>query len=183
MLDKIEEISLITRCVAFDDRRAFARLVDAYSPGLHGFLYNLTQGDASLTDDLAQEAFLKAYTQLRQFQGLSRFGTWLYRIAVNEFVTYKRKRREERITDGSLALPDESRAYYDSFDAAHDVSKAMRMLSDIERTLVLLFYYEDKSLKDISKITDLPQGTVKSYLHRAKKKMGEFLKNDESCNI
>lgn len=164
--------------MAFDDRRAFARLVDAYSPGLHGFLYNLTEGDASLTDDLAQESFLKAYTQLRQFQGISRFGTWLYRIAFNEFVSHKRKRREERIPEESLALPDEGNPYYKKFDDAHDVAMAIRQLSDIERTLVLLFYYEDKSLKDISKITDMPQGTVKSYLHRAKKKMAEFLNND-----
>lgn len=69
MLSKLEEISLITKCVAVDDRRAFGRLVDEYSPGLRRFVFNLTMGDASLTDDIAQETFIKAYEALKSFRG------------------------------------------------------------------------------------------------------------------
>ena len=77
MLSKWDELRLIARCVAGDDRHAFERLVDEYNDGLRRFLLNLTLGDACLTDDLAQETFLKVYLSLRSFQGLARFKTWL----------------------------------------------------------------------------------------------------------
>lgn len=175
MIDKIEELKLIAKCVAFDDRHAFASLVDAYAPGLHSLLFNLTAGNAALTDDLAQETFLKAYTQLRQFRGMARFGTWLHRIAYNEFVSHCRKQREERMPEGYDAAADTASSFYSRFDVSHDVAEAMKSLSETERSLVILFYFDDQSIKDISKITSLPEGTVKSYLHRAKKKMAKFL--------
>ena len=95
MLSKWDELRLIARCVAGDDRHAFERLVDEYNDGLRRFLLNLTLGDACLTDDLAQETFLKVYLSLRSFQGLARFKTWLYRIAYNEYYSYMRKMKEE----------------------------------------------------------------------------------------
>lgn len=85
MLNKWEELRLIARCVAGDDRQAFGQLVEEYNDGLRRFLLNLTLGDASLTDDLAQETFIKVYLSLRSYQGIARFRTWLYRIAYNEF--------------------------------------------------------------------------------------------------
>ena len=85
MLSKVEELKLISQIVLSDDRRAFARLVDAYQPILHNFFLNLTGGNEALCDDLAQETFIKAYTNIRQFRGLSHFKTWLFRIAYNNF--------------------------------------------------------------------------------------------------
>lgn len=175
MIDKIEELKLIAKCVAFDDRHAFARLVDAHAPGLHSLLFNLTRGNAALTDDLAQETFLKAYTQLRHFRGMARFGTWLHRIAYNEFVSHCRRQREECLPEGYDIASEYSSQFYARFDVRHDVTEAMKTLSETERTLVILFYFDDQSIKDISKMTSLPEGTVKSYLHRAKKKMAKFL--------
>ena len=61
MLTRLQEISLIARCVAADDRHAFGELVEAYSDNLRRFLLSLTKGDVSLVDDLAQETFIKAY--------------------------------------------------------------------------------------------------------------------------
>lgn len=176
MLSKIEEMALVARCIAADDRRAFARLVEAYSPGLHTFLYRLTLGDGALTDDLAQESFLKAYTGLRSFKGVARFRTWLYRIAINEFVSYKRRRSEERPEDSGYREPADTPM--EMADTRHDISVAMQALNDTERTLILLFYYQDQPIKEICKITGMPEGTVKSYLSRAKAKMAKLLKND-----
>lgn len=176
MLSKIEEITLITRCVAVDDRRAFQRLIEEYSPGLRRFIFNLTMGDAALTDDIAQDTFIKAYTQLRQFKGMSRFKTWLYRIAYNEYVTIMRTRHEERLIDGyqpSSDLTDTSRERLT--DMRHDIEVGMRALTQTERTLMLLFYLEDRPIKEITHITSLPEGTVKSYLSRAKAKMAKAI--------
>ena len=104
MLSKWEELALIAKCATTDSRSAFERLVVEYSPELRRYLMNLTLGDASLTDDLAQDTFLKAYMSIRSFQGLSRFKTWLFRIAINEYYAYVRKRREQRM-DGMAETP------------------------------------------------------------------------------
>lgn len=174
MLSKIEELSLIARCVAADDRHAFGRLVDEYSPHLRRFLFNLTGGDAMLTDDLAQETFIKAYTSLRSFKGLARFKTWLYRIACNEYTALMRNTHpSEDISDypniGSLT-EDVSLT-----DMRHDISVGLSALNPTERTLILLFYLEDRPIKEIVKITGLPEGTVKVYLSRAKVKMAKAM--------
>lgn len=173
MLTKLEEISLIAKCVAADDRRAFGRLVDEYQESLRRFIFNLTGGDSALTDDIAQETFLKAYTSIRSFKGLARFKTWLYKIAYREFLTTRKEREatlEEAagISDGNLTPEGETQT-------KHDVKVALGALSEIERTLVLLFYMEDQPIKKIATITELPEGTVKVYLSRARTKMAKAL--------
>ncbi len=176
MLSKIEEIKLIARCVTFDDHRAFARLVEEYSPGLRRFVYNLTLGDAALTDDITQETFIKAYTQLRSFQGLARFGTWLYTIACRVHQDYLRKHSRE-IIDSELCQHNESVSTpLDSVDCKHDIDIALSGLSNDERTAVLLFYLEDRPIKEISRITGKPEGTIKAHLSRAKVKMAKNMK-------
>ncbi len=82
-------MKLLALCMATDNRDAFSRLVVAFQDGLRRFLFNLTDGDAALTDDLSQETFIKAWLAIRSFHGMSGFKTWLYRIAVNEFVSYR----------------------------------------------------------------------------------------------
>lgn len=180
MLGRLEEISLIARCVAADDRRAFGRLVEEYQDGLRRFVFNLTGGDAALTDDLAQETFIKAYTSIRSFKGLSRFKTWLYTIAYREYVSYVRTRREQAgDIDEARSLADDSQCAGSGFESGHDVAVALRALNEVERSLVLLFYMEDQPIKKIATITGLPEGTVKVYLARARTKMANYLKKDD----
>ena len=77
VLSKIEELKLIARCTLGDDRRAFGTLVEGYQPQVRRFFLNLTLGDEALSDDLAQETFLKAYLNVRSFRGVAKFSTWL----------------------------------------------------------------------------------------------------------
>ena len=99
MLSKIEEIALVARCVASDDRRAFARIVNEYAPAVRNFLFRLTGGDAALTDDLSQDTFVKAWSGLKSFRAAARLRTWLFSIAYNEFVSFTRRQREERMPE------------------------------------------------------------------------------------
>lgn len=172
MLSKWEEIALIAKCATTDNRRAFERLVVEYTPELKRFLMNLTLGNTSLTDDLAQETFLKAYISIRSFQGFSRFKTWLFRIAINEYNIYLRKNREF-IQEGVCELQKESVVPWASVDAGIDVQRCLAQLNETERSVVLLFYMNDLPIKDIAKSTGLPEGTVKSHLSRAKSKMAQ----------
>ncbi|MBD5192443.1 MAG: RNA polymerase sigma factor [Bacteroidales bacterium] len=175
MLSKIEELSLIARCIATDNRDAFGQLVVEYEGGLRRFLYNLTGGDASLTDDLAQETFLKAYLSIRSFKGISRFKTWLYRIAYNEFVTYRRKYAPEVAVEEIYAGDEPAHTPVSSNDISMDLQTALSQLPDTERTIVLLFYMEDLPIKKVSQITGCPEGTVKSYLNRARTRLSHLL--------
>ena len=175
MLSKVEELKLISRCVLADDRRAFGELVEAYQPRLRRFFMNLTLGDEYLSDDLAQETFIKAYIELRSFRGMSRFGTWLFRIGYNEFYSYKRS--EHATTDLDHA-PERASSPVDSSEISMDVKVAMALLSEIERTVVTLFYIDDMPVKQIATITGLNQSTLRSHLHRAKEKMAKTLKQE-----
>ncbi|WP_300302180.1 RNA polymerase sigma factor [uncultured Muribaculum sp.] len=171
MLTKWEELRLVARCVSGDDRRAFEKLVVEYQQPLRRFLLNLTMGNASLTDDLAQDTFLKAYLGLRSWQGIARFKTWLFRIAINEYYAWLRRNRELLSDDSIQPSADERVDTAGEAEASLDVERCLKVLSPNERAAVLLFYLEDKPLKEISRIMDMPEGTIKSHLSRAKVKM------------
>jgi RNA polymerase sigma-70 factor (ECF subfamily) len=177
MLSKIDELKLLARCAIGDDRNAFGTLVEAYQNEIRRFFLNLTFGDACLSDDLAQETFIKAYTSIRSFKGLSKFSTWLYRIAYNEFYSYSRKRHEERLLEGTQEDTDEPLgSYEESSNSSIDINTALMALNATERTIVTLYYLQDIPVKKITEITDLPEGTIKSHLSRARTKMAQVLK-------
>ena len=175
MLSRVEELKLISRCVLADDRHAFGMLVEAYQPRLRRFFLNLTMGDEYLSDDLAQETFVKAYIELRSFRGLARFSTWLFRIAYNEFYSYKRR---EHATSNLEGIVEPAESTSDATDASLDVKAAMAMLNEQERTVVTLFYIDDLPIKQIAAITGMNQNPLRSHLHRAKEKMAKTLKTE-----
>ena len=112
-MSKNEDILLIAKCLLNDDRRAYTRLVDKYHPQIKRFFLNQTLGDAMLSDDLAQETFIKAYTSLRSFKGLSSFSTWIFRIAYNVFYDFMRSRKcseeySSDVLDQDYELPSET---------------------------------------------------------------------------
>ena len=186
VLSKVEELKLIARCTLGDDRRAFGTLVEAYQPEVRRFFLNLTLGDEALSDDLAQETFIKAYLNVRSFRGLARFSTWLYRIAYNEFCTWQRKTQHEAsamfnddVTDDDDyfdADGSHSCSTADSVEARIDVWQCMKLLSEAERTVITLFYIQDYPLKKIVEITGMPEGTVKSYISRGKAKLARVMR-------
>ena len=90
----LADIALVSQVLIFGNRRAFDTLVRKYQGEVRRFLLTLTAGDEQLTDDLAQETFIKAYTALESYKNRASFGTWLYRIAYNVFYDYIRSRKE-----------------------------------------------------------------------------------------
>ena len=176
MLSKLDEIRLLSQCALADNRDAFGRLVEAYQPRVRRFLLNLTSGDEMLTDDLAQETFIKAYVGIRSFKGMSSFGTWLYRIAYNEFYNHIRKHHEEHVED-ITRMGEVSTADSDAIDASMTVQEALMRLGDNERVAITLFYIEDQPLKQVAKIMQMPEGSVKSLIHRGKGKMRQIIDN------
>ena len=85
----MNDLSLVAQVAVFRNKRAFDQLVRKYQSPVRQFFLNLTLGDRQLSDDLAQETFIKAYTHIASFRGLSSFSTWLYRIGYRVFYDYK----------------------------------------------------------------------------------------------
>jgi RNA polymerase sigma-70 factor (ECF subfamily) len=156
------------------DRQAFERFVIAQQESLRRFLLGLC-GNRETADDLAQEAFIKAYQHLSSFRGNAKMTTWLFSIARNCFYDYAKKTRkfaQQSLDDNISGLPCEP---YNYNEKDEELYLALDTLNGVEREAVLLFYMEDKSLKEIAAITGVPVNTVKSHLRRAKQQLKQFI--------
>lgn len=174
MSNKAEDILLASQAAMLNDKEAFNRLVQKYQSSIRRFFLNLTVGDTALSDDLAQETFIKVYLNLRSFQGISSFSTWLFRIAYNTF--YDSKRAQKYYEDLDVTDFDKKNSISNEYSPEkNDIFVALKLLKKEEQTAVLLFYMEDKTQKEIAKIMDIPLGTVKTYLMKGKEKMTKFL--------
>ncbi|MGN0201852.1 MAG: RNA polymerase sigma factor [Candidatus Cryptobacteroides sp.] len=137
---------------------------------LRRFLLSLCEGDSFTADDIAQDACLKAYLAFGTFRGESRFSTWLFRIAYNSWCKRKYDSRAERL-EGSGAENKADSSSADNRFRFQALYQAIAGLNPKEKAAILLFYMEDKSIKEISSILDLPAGTVKSLLSRGRAKL------------
>jgi len=176
-MSQLNDIALVAQVVVLGNKRAFDTLVKKYQSPVRRFFLHQTLGDAELSDDLAQETFIKAYTNLASFKNLSNFSTWLFRIAYNIFYDYIRNRKE---TSG---LEDwEVDATYQTeqrrIGEEMDIYRGLSILKEAERTCITLRYMEDLSVDKIADITGMPSGTVKSHLSRGKEKLANFLKQN-----
>jgi RNA polymerase sigma-70 factor (ECF subfamily) len=164
---------LIARVMLLDDRRAFATLVELHQPAVQRFFLHQTMGNEMLTDDLAQETFIKLYYSFRQYKGLSSLSTYLYRIAYNVFQDHLRR---NRLTDTTDAIPESVTS--SNSDTKIDINRALQQLTPTERAAITLYYIDDRKVEDVASILQLPTGTVKSHLSRGRNKLAQFLKTN-----
>ena len=164
------DANLIARIVLDDDRHAFAELVRRHQSPVRRFLRRMTGGDTALADDLAQETFLAAYRQIATYRGEGRFLSWLYQIAFNVFRAEKRKRRDAA---QPAALHEEAApATLDHAVLRHDLTQAMTKLDEVERAALALCFGTELSHEEAADVLDCRLGTLKTYIARAKEKLG-----------
>ena len=159
------------------DRHAFARLVRAHQSRVRLQLRRLTQGDAALADDLAQETFVQAWLHLNDFRGDARLATWLHRIALTRFLQHVR-RPQLPVEWSEAAAGDDRGPVHDSRPVeglARDVERALQALSEIQRLAVVHCFHLDLSHAEAAQVLGLPLGTLKSHLDRAKTRLRELL--------
>lgn len=157
-------------------RERFIDLVRVEQESLRRFLLALCGGDASLADDIAQDALVRAYVASGSFLGLSKFSTWLFRIAYNCYVDHHRKPKLETVssdTKQALSIPatDET----DSGFRHQRLYQALESLPEKVKASIILHYFEDRSIKEISSILQMPQGTVKYYLSTGRNHLKSIL--------
>lgn len=170
------DLSLVSQVAEFHDRTAFDRLVVKYQSPIRRFFLHQTLGDEQLSNDLAQDTFIKAYVNIGKFRGQAAFSTWLYRIACNVLYDYHRRLRPTDDIDSSDAVRNNS--YNSNANMKIDVYDALRRLGDKERTCVTLQLIDGYPIDKISEITGMAAGTVKSHLFRGKEKLTAFLRNN-----
>jgi RNA polymerase sigma-70 factor (ECF subfamily) len=179
---ELNDIALVTQVAVFNNKEAFDQLVRKYQSPVRRFFLNQTLGDEPLSDDLAQETFIKAYVNITKFRGLSSFSTWLFRIAYNVHYDYRRKQSVELATaiDGEQAgrAVANSQFYTINSSLKMDLYKALSLLKDEERTCITLQLIDGQPIDKISDITGIPQNTVKSHLKRGKDKLASYLKEN-----
>lgn len=126
-------------------------------------------------EEMAQESFIKAYKSLHTFKGSAKFSTWLYRITYNRCISEVRKRKMHFTSTDDVQIKDEAdEMNLDGIPAenrAQCIKAAMEKLPPEEYTLILLYYFEEQNIDEISKVTKLSESNVKVKLFRARKKL------------
>ena len=136
-------------------------------------------------EELTQDVFIKAFQQLSSFKAESSFSTWIYRIATNTALSAIRKRKNEviRLDDSVFANLSDTQVDEaledDSEEQLQRLQRAMEQLEADERALITLYYMEEKPLAEVAFIMRLTEANVKVKLHRIRKKLYIFIKNQE----
>lgn len=158
------------------DRHAFGELVLRYRLRVVNLVYRMC-GDAEVAQDMAQEAFIRAWSKLPDYSPRSAFGNWLYRIATNATLDLLRRDRETVDVD-ALPLPAPGKsleAGLEQKDRAEIVKQAVLSLPPASRSVLVLREYESLSYREISETLEIPIGTVMSRLNYARERLSQML--------
>lgn len=140
----------------------------------------LTHDDA---DDLVQETFVKAWINIERFQGRSKISTWLYRIAINETLTFLGKRQNNTLSldspEGAIADQLESDSYFCGDRADALFQEAVAHLPEKQRLVFNLKYYDEMKYEEISEVLNTSVGALKASYHIAVKKIETYLKKKD----
>jgi RNA polymerase sigma-70 factor (ECF subfamily) len=163
-------------------RKAFGQVVDYYSEKLYWQIRKmvLSHDDAN---DLLQNTFIKAWMNIELFRGEAKLSTWLYKIAVNESITFFNKQRQQN--NISLDSQDvfwadklETDEYFDGDAAQLKLQKAILTLPEKQRAVFNLRYFEEMPYEEMSRVIGTSVGALKASFHHATKKIEEFLNHD-----
>ncbi len=183
-MHKANDLILIRRFQR-GDASAFEEIIFRYQDKIYNFCRHML-GNASDAEDAAQDVFLKAYQNLNKFKPEASLYTWLYRIAVNTCIDYKRKplleslfksskEGDEFVVDHPADSPSPERLY-ESKQIGNAIQLALGRLSEKLRTVIVLKEIEGFSYEEIAEVLDVSIGTVKSRISRAREELKELLK-------
>ncbi len=158
-------------------RSAFTKIIDHYSKPLYWQIRRMVI-DHDATNDLLQETFLKAWTNIDCFRGDAKLSTWLYRIAINETLTYiaKEKSKNQVSVSGDSFLVEniEADKYFDGDELKVKLQKAVNSLPEKQRLVFNMRYFDEMRYEDMSEILGTSIGALKASYHHALKKVEQF---------
>lgn len=185
---RVEDSNLIQQALA-GNNQGYKKLMHKYHDAIFNFIFKMVH-DRQQVEDLTQEAFIKAFASLKNFNDEYAFSTWLYKIATNNSIDFIRKRKlqmysidkpiESKDSDYTFELPD------DSYEADKEIisgqktkllNEAIAKLPEKYRKVIRLRHVEERSYEEIAEILHLPIGTVKAHIFRAREVLYRSLRD------
>ncbi|MDF2521710.1 MAG: polymerase, sigma subunit, SigW [Clostridia bacterium] len=168
----------------------YSILIDRYSGKIFSTAYSYTH-DHEEARDLVQEILIKVYNNLAKFKADSKFSTWLYRVAVNSCIDWNRKSNSRIL---KVAFSSEDNDVFDTIMDESDgpeqallnnehkelIRSVVKQMPEIYKTVLILYYFEDLKIQEISNVLDCPKKTVETRLYRAKGILKAQLKQELS---
>ncbi|RMH21497.1 MAG: sigma-70 family RNA polymerase sigma factor [Gemmatimonadetes bacterium] len=172
---------------------AFAEILRRYERPVFSLVYRMVR-DRTLAEDLAQEAFIRAFNAIATYNPRYKFSSWIFKIANNHTIDYLRKRKLDTVSihgsphASTLQEEEQTRLVVESRDETPEqfvenrelggqIEEAISRLRPEYRTAILLRHVEGYAYDEIAEIMDLPLGTVKTYLHRARGELKQHLQH------
>ena len=177
-MDPASERALVARCRAGDDD-AFRELVDLYKDLVFALIARTVQ-DRARAEDLAQDVFLRIHRGLPYFRGEARLSTWIYRIVANVCVQdHSRARTDVSLDDERTTVrPSSADRQFRDLELRDRLEKAIARLPANYRLLVAAHYLEGVQYEDLAEAMQLPLGTLKTQLYRAKQQLRRLLETE-----
>jgi len=164
---------------------AFSFIIDRHKDRMFNLAFRIC-GNREEAEEVAQDAFLKAFRSLKSFRKKSTFSTWLYRIVYNTSISLVRSRKNKILSledfpadviDFMRITPDEDEAEREYKNSL--VSFALQKIGDEERGIITLHYYDELSIEEMSAVTGISRANIRVKLFRARQKMTEIIRTSE----
>jgi RNA polymerase sigma-70 factor (ECF subfamily) len=152
--------------------RAFEVLLQRYQAKVFRLVFSIV-GNSSRAEEVTQDSFLKIWQALAGYDGRASLSTWIYTIARNTSISHLRAEFYRRTL--SLEEAPEPFANAEPVLGRIEIERLLTTLPDEQREVIVLFYLQERSIEEVAVMLDLPEGTVKSHLHRARKAMATKL--------
>lgn len=192
MTERFNDDGLLISRAQKGDRSAFNELIRKHETRAYQYAFRLTRNPEEASDVVA-EGFVRVFNALPNFKGQSAFTTWLYRILTNCFLDIRKKEKSRpavslentlQTADGEMErqIEDPGRSPHEESEKAERerrIQKAVAQLPEYQRAMISLYHGEMLSYEEIAESLDLPIGTVKSRLNRARLSLRELLVKDE----
>lgn len=168
-----EELEWI-QAILSGDKQAYAHIINKYKNQLFATILRMTRNPQD-AQDLVQEAFIKVYKQLGQYNGNGSFSGWIYRVAINHCLDELRKKhysmKQVEMNEEMAPTSVHPEVILLKKEKQRQLERLIATLPKDERIIILLRYVNELSYEEMSEILDIPVSTIRNKLHRAKKKM------------
>jgi RNA polymerase sigma-70 factor (ECF subfamily) len=188
MLPATKERALI-RQAKNGDGDAIAELIRAHQDALYAFILRMS-GRPHIAEDIVQEAFVRVLKNLDRFDSRFRFSTWLFTIAKRLYMNAVQKHKpvyDSEMVGGRAGSAEEPWSEPAQWEARHKdadaIGRALQELNPQQREIVILFHQQEWPIALIAEFVGMPEGTIKSHLHRGRKKMREYFEKHESREL
>lgn len=164
------------------DPEAFSELVRRHQHIIYNVAYRFMR-EPALAEDMAQEAFVKAYRLLKGFRGDCSFSTWMYRVTCSVCLTELGRRKRRGEVELQPHHDQENAIFPDTdFDMPEHIRRCVQMLPDRYATIVTLYYLKGVNYEEIAQVMDVPMGTLKTWMFRARKQLRKIVEKEVFSN-